>query len=236
MFFCKEKNIIKKYLSTITNNIFKENLIFAFITGSLVLCKSKKYKSDIDIVIVLRDDIDLTTFNKLKYKFIKYYFHLHNIFNFVPDTTWPGEYVTLSQLLASIKGKGLCKLLKESDRIEVIKWDYITEYTGWMMMLLISEFVVGDIRLYLSLKRMVLRHFLTLIQIYRKSNIVKMLPRETVKKYGKKLILYLSKMLSFYNTEHMHLNTYNIYKNKYNLIETICKADYSTKRINFWLQ
>jgi len=237
MFSCKEKSIIKKYLSNIISNVFKENLVFAFITGSIVLCKSRKYKSDIDIVIVLRDDIDLTTFYKLKYKFIKYYLHLHNTFDFVPDTTWPSEYLTLSQLLASIKGRGLCKLLKEKERIEVIKWDYITEYIGWMMMLLISEFVIGDFKLYLALKRMVLRHFITLVQIYRKVEIAEMFPLETAKKYGEELVIYLSKMFSICNREHMHVHTYScLYKNKDDLIRAICISGHIPKRVNFWLK
>jgi len=138
-------------------------------------------------------------------------------------------------------------LFAESEKIDVTNWDYVTEYAGWMVMLLLSEYIAGDFKLYLASKCMSLKHLFTLTQICIRYNrkdgekelanmVTKMLPNKIVKNYGEKISEYLIKMVNICNNNiYKYIHASNcLYRSKDDSMRMLCSFDYIPKRINFW--
>lgn len=76
------------------------NLIFCFIFGSSVYDPSRK--GDIDIVIVTAKKLRKNQIQKLE----SAYFDIHRIFRRLPSIDFPGEKVTITNLINAENGKG----------------------------------------------------------------------------------------------------------------------------------
>jgi len=81
--------------------IFKNNLVFAFICGSVARNNISR-NSDIDILICVqkKDEVALKKFNLL-------YKQLHKQYNLCIDKLYPGEIITLNRLNSKLKDMSL---------------------------------------------------------------------------------------------------------------------------------
>lgn len=84
--------------------IFGDRAVFSCLTGSAVdgtaICPS----SDIDLVIVLRNDVAQSEVLAIRAMFTRFYAIFHRHHGYVPDYQWPGEVLYQSDLDDALRG------------------------------------------------------------------------------------------------------------------------------------
>lgn len=78
--------------------------VFSCITGGSAEKFAKSPNSDIDLVIVLRDHVDLTCALTVRALFTRSYLKLHRDYGCTPDLQWPGEVLYLRDLDDALRG------------------------------------------------------------------------------------------------------------------------------------
>jgi hypothetical protein len=148
---------IKRDFRLAINDIFKENLEFAFLCGKTAFGVFNN-DSDIDVVVVLRNKFVKSPrkFLTAKRMFMEVYFELHKRYGLKPDYLWPGEYVSVSQMgeaalgrAVELKGGNLSppRLMENNE----LGNDKI--YSYWWSMLIFSKFLTGNRRIYSNLRK-----------------------------------------------------------------------------------
>lgn len=143
------QSITKIFKNTI-ESYFGNSLEFAFFSGRMAFGILEKGKSDIDIVIVMNDN-GLRNFKNLRRKFVDFYFNVHKKYGLVPDSLWPGEFLTILQLEEALKGRGFDIVKGRLDLLNAVNdsdWCYDRMYRIWLVMIYLSKFLAGDKELY----------------------------------------------------------------------------------------
>lgn len=142
---------ILNYAKSLSDSIFKDKLVYSGISGSLVYGGAIPNESDIDWFVVIKDN-NLTTYQReeLTKMFEQAYYQLNSKFNFRPDSNWPGELITLSDILKSVKGKGIEVKYRDvcTGNSYLTPSDPIVSYYMWLCFISFSTFVSGDSQAY----------------------------------------------------------------------------------------
>lgn len=94
---CKINQLVQTFEDAI-HEIFKDNLVFAFIFGSVAKGRHKK-TSDIDMFVCTVKEPSA----EQKSDFFELYMRMHQKYGFTPDEEYPGELVSLEFLLKNIE-------------------------------------------------------------------------------------------------------------------------------------
>lgn len=84
--------------------IFGDRAIFSCLTGSALDATLTSPKSDIDLVIVLRNDVDQGEALAIRAVFTRFYTNFHRHHGYVPDYQWPGEVLYQCDLDDALRG------------------------------------------------------------------------------------------------------------------------------------
>lgn len=138
-------NYIKSFVDARLSKINHLKLEYIFLSGSS-LYGADKASSDIDLNFVFKDNF----FSKKKMAITKIdelinsvYLPLHEKFQRQPDPIYPGEYISVSQILASINGGGFTVVNNELNLVETFHgyWESSeqTWYRAWLGAIAFSE-------------------------------------------------------------------------------------------------
>lgn len=84
--------------------IFGERALFSCLTGSVLDAIATWPSSDIDLVVVLRNDVDYRDALAIRAMFTRFYTSLHRNHGHVPDYQWPGEVLYQCDLDDALRG------------------------------------------------------------------------------------------------------------------------------------
>ncbi|WP_162830000.1 hypothetical protein [Amycolatopsis palatopharyngis] len=99
--------IIKPVLGEATSGveaIFGAMALFSCVTGSSADSLSESPRSDIDLVVVLHDHVDLHSALSARAEFTRFYIGLHRDYGYTPDLKWPGEVLYRRDLDNALRG------------------------------------------------------------------------------------------------------------------------------------
>ena len=85
-------------------DIFGDRAIFSCLTGSALDATATSPSSDIDLVIVLRNDVDQGEALAIRAMFTRFYTSFHRGHGYVPDYQWPGEVLYQCDLDDALRG------------------------------------------------------------------------------------------------------------------------------------
>lgn len=131
---------------------FGEYVRFVVTSGTFAYGGATKGKSDVDILVVCEDEIaemprqDL--FARLK-AFIEDYVEIHTRHDYCPDTTFPGEYITKSNVEDALAGRGFHLTEECALHLPVASDDYYMQdperwYRAWRSALAFGKRLHGD--------------------------------------------------------------------------------------------
>jgi hypothetical protein len=101
-----EEQTIKQEFSDSINRNFDGLLEFSFFSGRFAFDSAKKYKSDIDCIVVLNNSAYQQNLSGGLEGFVKDYIKIHKTYNYLPDMHFPGDVLTRAQLNESLQGRG----------------------------------------------------------------------------------------------------------------------------------
>jgi hypothetical protein len=104
----RELDVIKNFVNNKLKKIDHLDLEYVFLAGSS-LYGADKVTSDIDLNFVFNDNFfenKELAITKIKALIKSIYLPLHKKLQRRPDTIYPGEYISVSQIIASIEGAG----------------------------------------------------------------------------------------------------------------------------------
>lgn len=84
--------------------IFGDMASFSCLTGSALEATFNSSDSDVDLVVVLRDDAELLEALAARTEFTSFYVRLHHEHGHVPDLEWPGEVLYQRELDDALQG------------------------------------------------------------------------------------------------------------------------------------
>lgn len=84
--------------------IFGDMATLSCLTGSALESTPNSSDSDVDIVVVLRDDAELQEALTARTEFTSFYVRLHHEHGYVPDLEWPGEVLYQRELEDALQG------------------------------------------------------------------------------------------------------------------------------------
>ncbi len=84
--------------------IFGDATEFSCLTGSCIDSTANSDRSDLDLVVVLRDNIELVEALTFRAEFTRFYIRLHQDHDRAPDLKWPGEVLYRSELDDALHG------------------------------------------------------------------------------------------------------------------------------------
>jgi len=118
-----------KQLSQLIEDFFGDTLEFALVYGSRARNEHQE-NSDIDLMLVFTEVCEKSKIEDFKRRFV--YFQQNQ--DFIADTKWPGEFLTLSDLQRAIDGYGFVKDgdYVDIDLIEPTAWSNFNEYRLWL--------------------------------------------------------------------------------------------------------
>ncbi|MCM8803279.1 MAG: hypothetical protein NC827_08245 [Candidatus Omnitrophica bacterium] len=139
------------------------NLVeYAFFSGRFAYNTAEIDKSDIDIIIVLKNEFESVD-NKIAQRIIKKavtkYLEIHEKYGYKPDLLFPGEYVTSRQIEDSLAGRGYHINERNIYLPIVCSEDYWNiqenEYRAWRSMSAFNnrELIIGNEKLFQKNRR-----------------------------------------------------------------------------------
>ncbi len=145
---------IKKEFNAVLSEVFDKDIEYAFFSGSVAYGGGIVKKSDIDIAIVLKEkEYSLSKF----IDFGKHYIEINKKNNFVPDVTFPGEFLTPLLVSDAISGRGFSVkdniLYLPIASTEYYLADPERWFRAWLSMLTFSVFVTGSVSKFEEAKR-----------------------------------------------------------------------------------
>lgn len=151
---------VKDQYKTAINKHFKEEVAYSFISGGFTYGGAIRGKSDIDIVSVFFPDAkskDEKKFWNGMSGFVDDYLSIHKQHGYVPDITFPGEYITTSQVQDAIAGRGFQVSDHNRLYLDAVTPTYYLEdserwYRAWLSQSAFSDFITGDRELFLRNK------------------------------------------------------------------------------------
>jgi hypothetical protein len=84
--------------------IFGAMALFSCVTGSSADASAESPRSDIDLVVVLHDHVDLDSALSVRAEFTHFYMRLHRDYGYTPDLKWPGEVLYRRDLDDALRG------------------------------------------------------------------------------------------------------------------------------------
>lgn len=84
--------------------VFGGMAVFSCLTGSILDAPLNSNASDIDLLVVLRDDIELEDAVIARGGFTRFYLGLHRRFGRAPDLEWPGEVLYQRDIDDALRG------------------------------------------------------------------------------------------------------------------------------------
>jgi hypothetical protein len=152
----KREQIEREFKEGIVN-IFGNLIEYAFFSGRFAYGADKMNKSDIDIVIVLRNEFEHVN-NKIAQEMIRKavckYLEIHRKYGYKPDVLFPGEYVTSKQIEDSLNGRGY-HVSNGNIYLPIVDsedyWDvHENEYRAWRSMCAFNnrKIIIGNKKLF----------------------------------------------------------------------------------------
>lgn len=140
---------------------FGNHLLYSFSSGSYAYGGGIKGKSDIDIIAILDDSVrqlpKLDLMQRIE-GFVDDYLVLHKEQDLIPDTVFPGEYLTYSMVQDAVAGRGLHVNDNNVLFLPSTYEGYYLEdperwYRAWLSQSTFSVFVGGNGDMFLENKR-----------------------------------------------------------------------------------
>ena len=145
---------IDKYSSTLLGG----NLQFSLIFGRLAY--SSHLKTDIDVLFLTKTTLD----NNTKDLMIENYFALHRHFGMIPDSQFPGEYITLDELRMAQEGEGFRYSVEGVKIPEIQEWnDFNNPRHHLTSVGMLTKFVNGNYSSYKREKEKCIRTLLSVV-------------------------------------------------------------------------
>lgn len=131
---------------------FGNDYVYAATSGSIIFGGVIPHQSDIDMLVVLRDSVRSKPKQELLSQargFVNDYLNIHLDFEFEPDTTFPGEYITQAQVEDAVAGRGYHVGQENQLFLPQASEAYYLEdpehwYRSWLSMTAYGEFISGD--------------------------------------------------------------------------------------------
>ncbi len=131
---------------------FREYVRFIITSGTFAYGGATKGKSDVDILVVCKDEIvelsrqDL--FIRLR-AFIEDYVEIHRKYDYCPDTTFPGEYITASNVEDALVGRGFHVMEEDALYLPMASDQYYMQdverwYRAWRSTLAFGKRLYGN--------------------------------------------------------------------------------------------
>ena len=147
---------IKEAFEKASLEVFDNDVEYSFFSGSVPYGGGRVGKSDIDIIIVLKEkEYPLSKF----IEFGKHYIEINRKNNFIPDTVFFGEFLTPSLVLDAISGRGFSIDEKNALYLPLASEEYYLANSeawlrAWLSMLTFSVFGTGSLLEFKVAKRM----------------------------------------------------------------------------------
>lgn len=145
------KRVSAEFVESVRRH-FGEYVRFVITSGTFAYGGATKGKSDVDILVVCEDEIaemprqDL--FARLR-AFIEDYVEIHTRHDYCPDTTFPGEYITKSNVEDALTGRGFHVTEEGALHLPVASDDYYMQnperwYRAWRSALTFGKCLYGN--------------------------------------------------------------------------------------------
>ena len=152
------KENIRHYIRSYSSSILKDNLQFSLIFGHLAY--SNHLKTDIDVLFLTKKTLDANT----KDLMVQKYFNLHNHFGMIPDSQFPGEYITLDELRMAQEGEGFRYSVEGVKIPEIQEWnDFNNPRHHLTSVGMLTKFVNGNYSSYKREKEKCIRTLLSVV-------------------------------------------------------------------------
>lgn len=152
---------VKERFAQSASRHFGNDVVYSFISGGFSYGGAILGKSDIDVVVVLRNDAkskDPKSFRSKVSKFVDDYLEIHHDFGYQPSTFFPGEYISEEQVVDAISGRGFQASSTNKLYLDIVTDSYYLEdserwYRAWLSQSAMSLFIGGDRSTFLRNKR-----------------------------------------------------------------------------------
>lgn len=147
----ESQSISAEFVESILRH-FSQYIKFVISSGTFAYGGATKDKSDIDIVAIFTDDISELPHNNLLLRlraFIEDYLRIHRKFDYCPDTTFPGEYITASNVEDALAGRGFHATPEHTLHLPTASNEYYLQdaerwYRAWRSALAFGKCLYGD--------------------------------------------------------------------------------------------
>ncbi len=155
-----ERREIEGKFAASAESSFGSDLVLGISSGSFAYCGAVKGKSDIDILLILRESVRHIPKEKLISKvktFIESYFAIHREHGFSPDGLFPAEYLTIENVKDAISGRGFHACAEGTLYLPPASDEYYLQdrehyYRAWASMLAFSRRIIGDSTIFEEVK------------------------------------------------------------------------------------
>ena len=148
--------LIEEKICSHCTEAFGANCLSVWISGSFAYGGALADKSDIDVIILLRDTNSQYLIEQIK-RFVDGYLGVHKLCGFCPDLNYPGEYLTPQALEDAIAGRGFSIINDGAVSLPPTYPGYWEEnpqnsYRAWLSMTAFSRFLWGDSNRFITYK------------------------------------------------------------------------------------
>ncbi len=152
----KFERLVRSRFRKLVKNCFEGIYEYCFQSGSVAYGGGTLGKSDIDLIVVFKNNIYTLSKKELIKRiesFIDGYLELHKQTGFFPDLVFPGEFITVIMINDSIKGRGFQLDSNGSLYLPKASTQYYLEdperwFRAWLSQSAFNRFLIGNKELF----------------------------------------------------------------------------------------